>query len=95
MSYRLRPQAERDVYDVMSYIGQRNPRAALRWQDEIYATFAMIGSMPGIGTARETPQLKTQMFPKDGYLIFYRVYEDGVEILRVLHAARDWPKLVR
>ncbi len=55
----------------------------------------MIGSMPGIGTARETPQLKTQMFPKDGYLIFYRVYEDGVEILRVLHAARDWPKLVR
>lgn len=51
--------------------------------------------MPGIGTARETPKLATQMFPKDGYLIFYRPQDDGVEILRVLHAARDWPKLVR
>jgi toxin ParE1/3/4 len=55
----------------------------------------MIGSMPGIGAAREAPQLKTQIFPKNGYLIFYQVHGDGVEILRVLHTARDWPKLVR
>ncbi|MDO1583780.1 type II toxin-antitoxin system RelE/ParE family toxin [Rhizobium oryzicola] len=95
MSYRLRPRAERDVYEIMSYIGKHNPRAALRWQDEIYATFQLLCSMPGIGAARETSRLKSRMFSKDGYLIFCRPDDEGIEILRVLHAARDWPKLLR
>ena len=81
--------------EIMSYIGKHNPRAALRWQDEIYATLQLLGSMPGIGAARETPRLKSRMFPKEGYLIFYRPDDEGIEILRVLHAARDWPKLLR
>lgn len=95
MGYRLRPLAERDIYQAMSYIGRRNPGAALRWQIEIYATFDFLAAMPGAGTQRQSAQVKVSMFPKDGYLIFYQVNEASIDILRVLHAARDWPKLVR
>jgi toxin ParE1/3/4 len=95
MAYRLRPLAERDVYQIMSYIGQRNPSAALRWQVDIYSTFDFLASMPGAGSRRQITPVKVSMFPKDGYLIFYQINGTNIDILRVLHAARDWPKLVR
>ncbi|MBP2549607.1 plasmid stabilization system protein ParE [Neorhizobium galegae] len=95
MAYRLSPLAERDIYQIMSYIALRNPRAALRWQIEIYATFDFLAAMPGAGTQRQSDRLNVSMFPKDGYLIFYQINETNIDILRVLHAARDWPKLVR
>lgn len=31
--------------------------------------------------------------PLDGYIIFYRVLDDGIEILRVVNARRDLPSL--
>lgn len=95
MGYQLRPAAENDIYQIMSYIGRHNPRAALRWQTDIYDAFNLLADMPGLGSQRETRRTTVRMFPRDGYLIFYREQGSGIEVLRVLHAARDWPKLVR
>ena len=92
MRYRLRPKAERDIYGIMSYIGGHNPRAALDWQDELFRTFAMLAEMPEAGVRRVTSKQTFRLFPKGNYLIFYGVAEAGIEIIRVLHAARDWPK---
>ena len=51
--------------------------------------------MPGMGVSREygNPRLKgMRMWPVPGfknYLIFYRATETELEVLRVLHGARD------
>jgi toxin ParE1/3/4 len=49
---------------------------------------------PGIGRAR--PELKRDLrcFPFRAYLILYSVVEDGVEIVRVVHSARNLDQLL-
>jgi toxin ParE1/3/4 len=32
-------------------------------------------------------------FPVNNYLIFYRLIEEGIEIVRVIHGARNIPNL--
>jgi len=49
--------------------------------------------MPNMGTQREELSPGLRSFPLRNYIIFYRPMEKGVEIARVLHGARDLPKL--
>ncbi len=53
----------------------------------------MLADMPGMGAPREHGGLKgLRMWPVRGFerhLIFYRPIEDGIEVIRVLHASRD------
>jgi toxin ParE1/3/4 len=52
----------------------------------------LIAVTPHIGRARDdlTPELRS--FAVGNYVILYRVREDGIEVVRVLHAARDIPE---
>jgi toxin ParE1/3/4 len=50
--------------------------------------------MPGMGHPVVNLSNKIRMFSKGNYLIFFVADEDKVEIVRVLHAARDWTKLI-
>lgn len=40
---------------------------------------------------RQRPELAAGLrsFPESSYVIFYRPIEDGIELIRVLHRARD------
>ena len=49
-----------------------------------------IGQAPGIGVRREILPAGLRVFPFGSYLICYRPLDiGGVEIARVIHAARD------
>jgi toxin ParE1/3/4 len=47
-----------------------------------------------IGRARPELRPDLRSFPYGSYLILYRVINDGVEIVRVVHAARNLDDLV-
>jgi toxin ParE1/3/4 len=49
--------------------------------------------MPVIGRTREELSHGLRSFPFGRYVIFYRLNEYGVEIVRVLHGARNIPPL--
>ena len=52
--------------------------------------FATIGRTPGIGVRRDILPAGWRVFPFRRYLICYRPLDaGGVEIARVIHAARD------
>jgi len=98
MSYQLivRNRATQDLRQLANYIlvnGDAN--AALRFLELAEITFAQLATTPVIGkivrlvSSRigEIRQWRIKDF-KD-YLIFYRIQDDRVEILRVLHGARD------
>lgn len=80
--------------EITSYIAARDPAASLEWHDGIYRTFRQLGAMPGLGVARDDLRQGLRLFPVDRYLILYREDLGGVEIVRVVHGARDVPKLV-
>lgn len=91
----LRPQADRDINNQFEYIAKDDLEAAIRFYKAAFRAFEVLQTNPHIGPARdfENPQLKgiriwlVKGFDK--YLIFYRATDERVEILRVLHAARD------
>lgn len=91
---RLRP-AERDLVDIFVYLGRKSPRAADRFLAAVERTFAQLASRPGVGAPHETddPDFDAvRVSPVTrfrSYLIFYRATADRLEVLRVLHAARD------
>jgi len=91
--YRLTPEAARDLNEITRFIAGDNPRAVLRLIDNIEKKCQAVAEMPGIGRPREelAPNLHSSLAGK--YVIFYRPTAEGVEIIRVIHGARDIPKL--
>jgi len=94
MNCRLRPQAEADIEAIALYIAEDNPSAASRWFENIYRHCQQLGKMPGIGVARPDVRPDLRVLPVGNYLILYRQIDDGAEIVRVVHGARQWEDLI-
>jgi toxin ParE1/3/4 len=96
----LKPQADRDINNQFDYIAKDNLEAAIRFYEAAFRAFDVLRTNPHIGPARnfKDPQLADvriwliKDFEK--YLIFYRATDERVEILRVLHAARDIDRIL-
>ncbi len=48
-----------------------------------------LAESPGIGRRREELAPDLRSLPVGNHVIFYRVRDDGIEVIRVLHGARD------
>jgi toxin ParE1/3/4 len=94
MSFRLRPAAEADIEAITLYIAERNPTAARRWYDDVLRHCRQLGEMPGMGIARPEVRPKLRTFPVGNYLILYQQLDQGAEIIRVIHGARQWQELI-
>jgi toxin ParE1/3/4 len=94
MSYRLSPQAESELEAIGDYIAKDSPANAERFIQRLTEKFVVLGRNPHIGRAR--PELRSDLrsFPYGAYLILYRIMEEGVEIVRVVHAARNLDDLI-
>ena len=90
-----RPRAKQDLLEQALFIGGDNPDAAERFLDAAEAAFTQLLRMPEIGAAREYRNERLaglRLWPIPGFerhLIFYRPTETGIEVVRVLDAARD------
>ena len=95
------PGAERDLLRQANYMEETaSLEAAERFYDAAERAFADLAEMPGMGRRKETgnPHPKDlRQWPIPGFdkhLIFYRPTGAGVEIVRVLHGARDIKRLL-
>lgn len=91
--YRLAREAANDLEVITEFIAAENPRAADRLIDSIEEKCQALAEMPGIGRLREdlAPNLHSARVGK--HVIFYRPEAGGVEIIRIIHGARDIPRL--
>jgi len=93
------PQAWDDMRAIVAYIAADNPDAAARFVPALEATYAQLVALPGMGNVRHFRRKDLQgvrMLPVIGfenYLIFYTSTQRSVKVLRVLHAARDFPTI--
>jgi toxin ParE1/3/4 len=94
MSYRILPLAARDIEEIVFYIAEDNPMAAQKWLNDIHARCRRISEMPGMGTAKPDVNPDLRMSPIGNYLILYRQIGPDVEIVRVVHGARQWQELL-
>ena len=85
-----RPLAETDLLDILDYIGQDNPDAALSLVEMIQDKTEALRTRPKMyreGRMRGT----REMVVHRNYNVFYRVSEHTVTIQRVKHARQQWP----
>jgi toxin ParE1/3/4 len=94
--YRVLPAADRDLDDQAAYLAtQASLETALRFYDAASSTFANLAGMPGIGERWQSanPRLAAlrvwRIAGFEKHLIFYRPADDGIDIVRIIHAARD------
>jgi toxin ParE1/3/4 len=86
---RISPRASEDLIEIWSYIADHSVANADAFIDKIYETIELLARQPGSGRRREELAPGIQSFPVGRYIIFYRVVAGAIEIVRVLHGARD------
>jgi toxin ParE1/3/4 len=86
-------RAEEDLIEIWRYIANENVRAADKLVDRIEQTCRRLARNPRLGPARPDLAPELRFFVVGSYLILYRAIRDGVEIVRVVHGARDLPSL--
>ena len=82
-------RAEEDLIDIWLYIAHDDVRAADRLLDEIEEKFSLLAGQPLLGRARPDIAQELRYLPVRRYLILYRKITDGIEVVRVVHGARD------
>jgi toxin ParE1/3/4 len=95
--YVVRPQADRDIDCIADYLAEdASLDTGLRFIDTAYKTFALLASQPNLGwSCRRSNRImkSVRVFrvgePFEKYLIFYQPATSRIEILRILHGARD------
>jgi plasmid stabilization system protein ParE len=98
MKYRivLKNQAERDLRQTATYLLEcRGEDSAIRFLEAAETSFDRLAQMPAIGKScqlghprlKDVRQWRVKAF-KD-YLIFYRITDFRIEVLRVVNGAMD------
>jgi toxin ParE1/3/4 len=85
--------AEADFEDIFDYIAVDGPQAAVRYVRMLRKTALGLGHFPRKYAVREDLPGELRAVPTGSHLIVYRIAKNRVEILRVVHGARDLPKL--
>jgi toxin ParE1/3/4 len=92
----FRPQARTDIRDTAAFLFvEASEAVALRWEQAVQSLAHTLASMPGIGAPCRfrNPDLDDiRHLPVTGFenwLVFYRVTKDHVDVIRILHGARD------
>ena|SRR5665647_240775 len=84
-----RPQARDDIDDIWNYIADDNINAADNWLDKLDEQFALLTLQPLMGRARDELAAGIRSFPLGRYVIYYLPLPNGIDVVRVLHSARD------
>ena len=91
----LLPRAEMDIDAHCGFFAKQSVEKALRFDKAVFDSFERLCKMPFVGTERKFSNSKlwgirlwfVKEFEK--YLIFYRVFDNYIEIIRILHSAQD------
>ena len=86
----LSPEADEDLIEIWGYLAREaSERVADRQLHEIDATCSRLNVWPYSGRKRDDLLPGMRSVPVHPYVMFYRIRDDVIEIVRVLHGRRD------
>ncbi len=89
LAIRRSRKARADLIEIWLYIAERNPNAADRVLDEIERVCRLIATRPKMGRERSELKANIRSVGVMSWIVFYCVNDTFIEIVRVLHGARD------
>ena len=85
--------ARRDYRNIIEWLSDRNPAAALRVANAIDDRLAVLKTMPRIGRVGRLEGTRELVITRTPYLAIYQLEgaDDQILVVRLLHAAQRWP----
>jgi plasmid stabilization system protein ParE len=94
MNYRISRRADTDIERICDHIAEDNPDAADRLDEQIHRAIQLLAKFPRMGHPRADVKDKRYLFwAVGGYVIAYRMEQNELLVVRVLHGARDFRRL--
>ena len=90
LTVRWSDEATHDLAEILAYIEERNPAAAHRLYIDIVATVELLGERPYTYRPERVAGTREALI-RPNYLVVYQAGETFLNVLRVLHAAREYP----
>ncbi len=87
-------QAAEDLIDIWSYLDELNTNAANKIIEQIKCECVKLSNFPMLGQEREDIIKGIRHLPVFSYIVFYRIMDDYIEIIRVVHSARYLPEIL-
>lgn len=84
-----------DLDDIAGFIAADSPPAATQVVGEIVRQVSLLADNPALGRPGRVPGTRELIIDGLPFVVPYRVRNDAVELLRVMHAARQWPTSFR
>lgn len=89
LGLRYTPEARLDLIEIGDRLPDHTPRAAERVLDRIAERCRQLVGFPNLGRPRPTVAPEARSIGMERYLIFYRLTESEVVIVRVVDGRRD------
>lgn len=84
-----RPLALADLAEIWSFIADDSETNADRFLSKLEVKLQGLATQAQMGRLRDELMPELRSFPFVRYVIFYLAGPDGIEIVRVMHSARD------
>ncbi|TMJ03450.1 MAG: type II toxin-antitoxin system RelE/ParE family toxin [Alphaproteobacteria bacterium] len=95
MIVRLTQAAEADLEGIGDWIAQDNPLRAAAFVAELRDACSTLAQLPeGYALIPRYERTGVHRRVYGNYLIFHRISDDGIEVLHVLHGARDYEAIL-
>jgi plasmid stabilization system protein ParE len=94
MRYRISRRADTDIERICDHVAADNPDAADRLDEQLHRAIQLLARFRGLGHTRPDVSDPRYRFRAVGnYVIAYRVEQNELVVIRVVHGARDFRKL--
>lgn len=91
MRLRWLVSARVDLARIVDEIAIDNPVAADAFQMRLFKMVGHLTTFPDAGRTGRVAGTRELIVPEHPYVIVYRTTVEAVEVLKVLHGARQWP----
>jgi len=93
--YFVTPSAQADINEIVAYIRERSPQSAKAVRVKLYQEIARLAEFPNLGHTRDDIDFPgVRFWSVYAYLIVYRPDPTPIMVIRVLHGARDLPRIL-
>jgi len=93
--YVINVLASRDLNEIADYFVQTNLEAGECFFREFNRKCQQLTAFPNSGKSYAEIRTDLRGLPIEGYVVFYRLLDDGIEILRVVSGRRNLPAIFK
>lgn len=86
-----------DLEEIVLYIARDSKANAIKFHDKIIESSKKLETFPKLGLLVPDKKMSNSGFRMliiDKYLLFYKIYQEEISILRVVHGSKDYPQLL-